>query len=98
MASTENDRIPIGRGVDEDTMTDDARRAPVTRVLELPPPVALIGTDGLGSDAFADRFQRREVLGRGVMGEVTAWRDGRIGREVAVKKIHLRQMVPKSAD
>lgn len=43
--------------------------------------------EGLGSDAFVDRFQRREVLGRGGMGEVTSWADDRLGRDVAVKRL-----------
>lgn len=92
MAGTTDDTdhalITTGGG-DDNTMTDDAtNRPPVTRAMNLPaPPDARDGPHGLGSDVFDHRYQRRELLGRGGMGEVTSWRDERIGREVAVKKM-----------
>ena len=92
---TDHDHDRIG-DTDEVTMTDDARRAPITRVM-LPPPMtqaspsssssSLRSAESLGGNAFGDRFRRREVLGRGGMGEVTLWRDDRLGREVAVKTL-----------
>lgn len=79
---------PIADGVDDNTLTDEAKhRGPMTRVVELPPPSSSSERESLGSDVFVDRFHRREVLGRGGMGEVTLWRDDRLGREVAVKRL-----------
>ena len=83
MAGTKDtDHEPIGNDV-ESTVTDKSHRPPVTRVAEFPPTSSPTG-ESLGSDAFVDRYQRREILGRGGMGEVTSWRDERLGREVAV--------------
>lgn len=89
MAGTnDTDHEPINNRADENTLTDDARaRAPVTRVMNLPPSSSSGDKERLGSDVFVDRFHRREVLGRGGMGEVTLWRDDRLGREVAVKRL-----------
>ena len=79
---------PIADGVDDNTLTDEAKhRGPMTRVVELPPSSSSSERESLGSDVFVDRFHRREVLGRGGMGEVTLWRDDRLGREVAVKRL-----------
>ena len=79
---------PIADGVDDNTLTDEAKhRGPMTRVVEVPPPSSSNERESLGSDVFVDRFHRREVLGRGGMGEVTLWRDERLGREVAVKRL-----------
>lgn len=78
------DRLADNGNNSDETMTDNGPRPePHTRVMELAqsPP----HREGLGSDAFVDRFHRRSVLGRGGMGEVTLWRDDRLGREVAVK-------------
>ena len=78
----------IADGVDDNTLTDEAKhRGPMTRVVELPSPSSSSERESLGSDVFVDRFHRREVLGRGGMGEVTLWRDDRLGREVAVKRL-----------
>lgn len=89
MAGTNDaDFKPVIDGVDDNTLTDEAKhRGPTTRVVELPPPSSSAERESLGSDHFVDRFHRREVLGRGGMGEVTLWRDDRLGREVAVKRL-----------
>lgn len=42
----------------------------------------------LGDDSFEGRYQAGEPLGRGGMGEVRAFTDRRLGREVAVKLLH----------
>ena len=86
--TNDTDHEPIDDGANENTLTDNGRsRAPSTRVMNLPPSSSSGNRESLGSDAFVDRFHRREVLGRGGMGEVTLWRDDRLGREVAVKRL-----------
>lgn len=94
---TDHDHESIG-DTDEVTMTDEGHR-PVTRVMQPPPRTSAPSSprssssssprssEALGSDAFADRFRRKALLGRGGMGEVSLWRDDRLGREVAVKRL-----------
>lgn len=87
--STRDDHQPIG--ADDtvgETVTDDHR--PVTRVLT--PPLSTTNNDAntavqatLGRDD--ERFRKRELLGRGGMGEVTLWHDQHLGRDVAVKRL-----------
>lgn len=48
-------------------------------------PASLIVMAGLGETAFFERYEQKDELGKGGMGEVLLYADRRIGREVAVK-------------
>jgi eukaryotic-like serine/threonine-protein kinase len=51
-------------------------------------PASLVGPQRmLGIAGFEERYQRESSLGEGGMGEVTAYRDRSIGRDVAVKRV-----------
>ncbi len=92
MATRDDDHQPIDADDSVgDTMTDDHR--PVTRVMT--PPLSISNTSpnapspsllaALSSDH--ERFRRRELLGRGGMGEVSLWHDQHLGRDVAIKRL-----------
>src|SRR3990172_448376 len=54
-----------------------------------PPPAAVEpGDTSLADEGYAARYDAHRSLGQGGMGQVTASRDARIGREVAVKVVH----------
>jgi eukaryotic-like serine/threonine-protein kinase len=51
-------------------------------------PASLVGPQRmLGIAAFEERYQRESALGEGGMGEVSAYRDRSIGRDVAIKRV-----------
>jgi eukaryotic-like serine/threonine-protein kinase len=52
------------------------------------------GGDKLGDDGFINRYARLSTLGQGGMGEVRLCRDGRIGREVAMKIVRTGNGAP----
>ena len=95
---TGGDTETITRQWEPSNARDDARArmAPPT---EANPPLSIRVTMGdltlepaLLDEGFGDRYEMRDMLGRGGMGEVRLCKDRHIGREVAIKVIRTDHM------
>ena len=78
------------RGVPRPNLVPPLSSEPATRFVDvgLEQPGSGAGRVLVGDGSFEERYLRRGVIGRGGMGEVVLWRDGRVGRDVAVKTLH----------
>jgi serine/threonine protein kinase len=68
------------------TLADEQAAERAKQPSALPPPVSVAGTT-LRQAEFARRYEFRSGLGQGGMGEVGLYRDGHVGRDVAVKTL-----------
>jgi hypothetical protein len=68
----------------EDTVPPEKRRTTGNPASVLPPVNPALGWI---EDTYLDRYKRDRQLGKGSMGEVHLCKDGRIGRDVAMKAI-----------